>query len=229
VGGWHLAPLAEAAAAAGFGASLLDLPGHGGEIWELPAATGLKDYALVAARAAAGLGRPALVGHSMGGWLAQKLLEVADLPALLLCPVPGSGLPTANALRLTLLDPLGMAGALAGRPLTVRDAATLHRVCFRRLPLAEAQAMLGRMGPEPARAALDMGLGLARAKPAPGQRPRVVAAAEHDFFVPPTRLARLAKDMGAHFALLPGLPHNCWQEDPEGLVTTLMLDFLERI
>jgi alpha-beta hydrolase superfamily lysophospholipase len=184
VGGWHLAPLAEAAAEAGFGASLLDLPGHGDEVWELPSSTGLKDYALVAARAAGGLGRPALVGHSMGGWLAQKLLEAADLPALLLCPLPGDGLPLANALRLTALDPWGMAAALAGRPLRVRDARVLHRVCFRGLSLAEAGQMLDRMGPEPARAALDMGLGLARARPAPGRRPRVVAAAEHDFFVP---------------------------------------------
>jgi pimeloyl-ACP methyl ester carboxylesterase len=119
-----------------------------------------------------------------------------------------------------------MAGALAGRPLNIRDARTLHRACFRRLPLGKAQAMLERMGPEPARAALDMGLSLAQARPAPGRGPRVVAAAEHDFFVGPERLERLAQAMGGRFVLLPGLPHNCWQEDDEGMVVRLMLDFL---
>jgi pimeloyl-ACP methyl ester carboxylesterase len=180
----------------------------------------------VAARAAVGLGRPALVGHSMGGWLAQKLLEAADLPALLLCPLPGGGLPLASSLRLALLDPAGMAGALAGRSLWVRDARLLHRICFRRRPLAEAEEMLARMGPEPAWATLAMGLGLARARPAPGRSLRIVAAAEHDFFVPPTRLMRLAQSLGARFIALPGLPHNCWQEDSQGTVVRLVLDFL---
>ncbi len=229
VGGWHLEPLAWAAAEAGFGANLLDLPGHGARIWDLPAGSGLKDYASVAGRAAGSLGRPALVAHSMGGWIAQKILEVADLPALLLCPVPGAGLPWTTTARLSLLDPLGMNGVFLGRPLKVRDPETLHRACFLDFPMDEARAMFARLGPEPPRAALDMGLGLAKARPPLGRRPRMVAAAERDFFVPPARLERLARQLGAGFTLLPGYPHNCWQEDPQGRVTALMMDFLGQV
>jgi pimeloyl-ACP methyl ester carboxylesterase len=226
VGAWHLMPLAQAAAQAGFGANLLDLPGHGQGAWDLPAGTGLLDYALVAARAAGPLGRPILVGHSLGGWLAQKLLEVVDLPCLLLCPLPGAGLPWTRLARLLALDPLGLGGPFLGRPLKVRDTGILRRTCLLDLPQEEVEAMFARLAPEPARAGLDMGLGLARARPGPGLGPRLVVAAERDFFLPPARLASLARRLGADYTLLPGYPHNCWQEDPDGRVAELLLGFL---
>lgn len=77
---------ADVLAGAGMAVSLLTWPGEGPKPWVIPAQTGLMDLARHAGRAAAPLGRPLLLGHGVGALAALKLLEVADLPALLLGP-----------------------------------------------------------------------------------------------------------------------------------------------
>jgi len=229
-GAWYWEDLAGPVARAGFGVNLLDLPGHGRDPWRLPASTGLRDYALVAARAAAGLGRPVLVGHSMGGWLVQKLLEVADLPAVLLAPLPGGGLPWLGLVRLMAACPLRMLKALAGAGMSPADARLYLRMGLapgEELPPARLEAILRNLAPEPARVLLDMGLGLARARPAPGGSPRLLVAAEHDFFMPLGAMRGLARRLGARLEVLSGVGHNLWLTDGGRRVVPLLLEFLE--
>ncbi len=90
---------AQALAGAGMAVSLLAWPGQGPQPWPLPPQTGLMDLARHAGRAAGPLGRPLLLAHGVGALAALKLLEVADLPALLLAP-PAPPAPLA-AWRLT--------------------------------------------------------------------------------------------------------------------------------
>ena len=85
-------PVGRALAGRGLSAACLEYPGHGEKPWPAPPFTNLRDYTLLAARAAAGLGRPILAGHDLGGLLVQRLLGLADLPALLLAPWPKAGL-----------------------------------------------------------------------------------------------------------------------------------------
>ena len=98
----------------------LVLPGHGPEPWPLPFLTSLRDYADLARRAAGSLGRPLLLGRGLGGWLACKVLEQADLPTLLmdpwLGPRPGLELP-GEPLRVRLELALGLCPARPRRPL----------------------------------------------------------------------------------------------------------------
>ncbi|MCB2187953.1 MAG: alpha/beta hydrolase [Deltaproteobacteria bacterium] len=225
-GPWCWDGLWETAARAGHGVSLLELPGHGEEPWPLPPLTSLADYADLARRAAASLGRPVLVGHSLGGWLIQKILEVADLPAFLLAPVPGAGLPLLRLARLMAEFPAQVLPCLAGRPLVIATPAMQARLFHGRLPLAAVERLWPRLVPEPALAALELGLGLTRARPRPGREPRLVLAPGADYFIPAAAFAHLAGKLGARLTVLPDMPHNPWLEDPAGLVARQLAEFL---
>lgn len=225
-GPWCWRGLAEPLAAAGFGLNLLELPGHGDQPWELPALTSLADYADLARRAAGALGGPVLLGHSLGGWLAQKVLEVADLPAVLLAPLPGGGLPLAGLLRLTATLPGGVLGLMAGRPLALPSPAAAARLLLDRPDPAALRDYWRRLCPEPARAALEMGLGLPRAHPSRGRAPRLLLAGGRDVLIPPARQARQARALGARLHLLPQAPHHLWLEDSSGQVAGMVLKFL---
>jgi len=210
-GPWCWDGLAEPLAARGFGVNRLCLPGHGESPWELPCLTGLADYADLARRAAAGLGRPVLVGHSLGGWLVMKVLEVADLPAVLLMPLPPRGLPLTRLARLFAQFPAAMAPVLALGRLRVRTPVMSARLFFTpQAPPPDLDGYWRRLVPEPGRVALEMGLGLAGCRPRPGRSPRLVVAGGRDYFLPAGRMRRLAARLGAEFALLPAAGHNPW-------------------
>lgn len=225
-GPWCWRGLVEPLAAAGYGLNLLELPGHGEEPWGLPVFTGLADYAGLARRAAGSLGRPVLIGHSLGGWLIQKIMEVADLPALLIAPLPAGGLPLSGLLRLALTLPGGVLGLMAGKPLALPSPEAARRLL---LAYPEPQLLEDywrRLCPEPARAALEVGLGLPPARPLPGQAPRLLVAAGRDALVPPARQAKLAQRLGAGLEVLPSAPHHPWLDDPAPLAG-IALRFLE--
>lgn len=210
-GPWCWDGLAGPLAARGYGVNRLCLPGHGDEPWELPSLTSLADYADLARRAAAGLGRPVLIGHSLGGWLALKVLEVADLPAVLLMPLPPRGLPLLRLARLFAQFPAAMAPVLALGRLRVRTPAMAARLFF--APEAQPIDLEGywrRLTPEPGRVALEMGLGLTGCRPKPGLSPRLLLAGGRDYFLPARRMRSLAARLEAEFTLLPDAGHNPW-------------------
>ncbi len=213
----------------GYHTCRLELPGHGDEPWDLPAVTSLADYGRVVIKAVAQMGRPILVGHSMGGWLVQKILETYDLPAVLVAPLPGSGLSLARAVRF-LAQHLGAAApVLAGKPFAVPDMAAARRLFYHQLDQARLQETFQRLVPEPARAFWDMGLGLVRARPAPGRQPRLLLAAGRDYFFPPAQMQALARRLGAEFRLLPEHPHNLFIEDPDQEAWTALQGFLDAL
>ena len=226
-GPWYWHPLAKRLAAAGRKCLLLELPGHGENPWPLPGLTSLNDYAGLAAKAA-GKHSPVLVGHSMGGWLAQKILERADLPAALLAPLPPGGLPKPSFLRLLAAYPLAMSRALAGRPVAMSGPAMYQRLFKGSDDGFRAGDDFPLLSAEPARTALEMGLGFCRAAPPRGRAPRLLLAAEDDYFVPPRRQARLAKSLGAEYQMLAGTGHHLIRGDKGGQVAGIMEEWLTR-
>ncbi len=207
---WAWQGLAGPLSSAGYGLNMLELPGHGlEESWPLPRFTSLKDYADYAARAAGALHRPVLIGHSMGGWIVQKLLEVTDLPSVLLAPLPGSGLPFKGLLHFVATHPTQAFWNLMGRSMSFEDD----------------ERELG----EPWRVTMEMGLGLVRANPRKGLCPRLVVAGDQDPLIPPEALLRLADRLGAGYELLSGYSHLLWQENDPGPVAELLLDFLAEL
>ncbi len=229
-GAWVWDGLAQDLAAEGYGVNLIEQPGHGADRWELPALTSLNDYAELSRRAAASLGHPVLVGHSLGGWQVQKIWEAVDLPGVLLAPLPGPGLSLPRFLRLYLRYPLRMSEPLVGLPLAIADPAMARRLFFRNLDEAAVAAHLARLVPEPALVCLQMalllGLGWGRPRPRPARRPRMLVAAGRDYFFPPAQQKKLAAALGARYELLPEAPHDLWLEDPQERVKALLLEFL---
>jgi alpha-beta hydrolase superfamily lysophospholipase len=200
----------------GFSANCLELPGHGPQTWDLPSATSLRDYAGLARRAAAELGRPILVGAGMGGWLALKVLEQADLPALLLAPIPGTGLPLPALARLLLSHP-AMAAALVRGDRRARQLPSSMPV--QPWPLVK----------EPLRVCAELALGLVRARPRPGRAHRLVVAAGRDYLLPLASLRRLADRLRARLIVLPDHSHDLLALDSGGRVAQVMCDFLAEL
>ncbi|MCB2191877.1 MAG: alpha/beta hydrolase [Deltaproteobacteria bacterium] len=229
-GVWAWDALAQDLAAEGYGVSLIEQPGHGADRWDLPSLTSIHDYADLSRRAAASLGRPVLIGHSLGGWQVQKIWETVDLPGVLLAPLPGSGLPWRSFLKLNLSYPVQMSRPLRGLPVEVTDPAMALRVLFKDLDEAAVAEHVRNLAPEPALVCLQMalllGLGFGRPRPKPGRQPRVLVAPELDYLFPPSTQKKLAQQLGARYVELEGLPHELYLEDRQGLVKALLLDFL---
>lgn len=230
-GAWVWDGLAQAVAAAGYGVNLMEQPGHGADRWDLPSLTSINDYAGLSRRAAASLGRPVLVGHSLGGWQVQKIWQAEDLPGVLLAPLPGSGLPLRSFLRLVWQYRSRVLRTTLFKPMAVTDADMARRLFFRGLDQAAVAEHLAHLVPEPAlvcqQMAIWLRLGLGRPKPRPAREPRLLIAAGRDYFFPPARQKRLAAALGARYELLPEAPHDLWLEDPRGRVKALLLEFLE--
>jgi alpha-beta hydrolase superfamily lysophospholipase len=172
---------------------------------------GLMDFADDARAAARALNRPVVaIGHSLGGLIAQRLLdEPALVGAALLAPAPPEGLAWANW-RLAMADPpLWRAVARMSDPGgPVANAAVLRRALFGpAMPEATALRHLSRMGAESRSALLE-----AQApQPVPPAwsvgKPAVVFGARKDPLVPPDAVVRTAAWHAAPFALLDGMAH----------------------
>jgi len=94
-------------AAQGFASYALSFRGHGASRGrESLMSSGIQDYVEDVFEAVGRIGRPpVLIGHSMGGFVAQKYLDDAPLPgAALLAPVPPQGL-FASQLQLAFANP----------------------------------------------------------------------------------------------------------------------------
>ena len=215
--------------AAGFDAEAIDFPGYGGRVGE-PALD-----AMVQAVLNAGLpGQPSvLVGHSMGGLVAQEV--VARQPhavqgLVLACTSASFGKADGDwqarfiAERLAPLDAgLGMAGmadqlvpGLVGpqAPAAARQAA---RDVMARVPEATYRVALRAI------AAFDRRQALAQIRV-----PTLLLAAEHDRTAPPEVMQRMAARIaGSEYQCLPGAGHIANVEVPAAF-NAAVLSFLQR-
>ena len=140
---------------------------------------------------------PILIGHSMGGFVAQKALERHPFPAIvLLCSVPPTGL-AGSLLHMLLSSPL----ALLEMNLFMTGKRKPHRSLVEALfhhlpPEADLARYLAASGPESLRAIWDM-MGFSRIDrtrqhPAPVH----VFGAEHDKIIPPDQVETTARFYG---------------------------------
>lgn len=172
---------------------------------------GLADYAADARAAIAALNRPVvLVGHSLGGLIAQRLLgEAAVRGAALLAPCPPEGLAWANWRLAMANPPLWRAVArMTEPPGSLPDRPDLRRALFSdALPDHLARRFMARLGGESRTALLE-----AQApQPVPPAwslgKPLLVLGARRDALVPPDTIVRTAAWHAAPFALLDGTGH----------------------
>jgi pimeloyl-ACP methyl ester carboxylesterase len=208
-GAWYFADWQRALAARGHPAWALDLRGHhGSRPVAAPGRVSVSEYVDDALEAARHLGRPIVLGHSMGGLIGQKVAEAGAAQALVLVSsAPPAGIPAvgaAAALRMMRYLP----AMLLSQPLVPRRA-DLDAIVFNRTPEAERDAVFARYVPESGRAARELAFGSAATAVDPRRVtcPVLVVAGGSDRFVPPRVARRLARRYRAAHREFPGMGH----------------------
>jgi len=214
-GGWTFDHFRAPFEAAGHVVHAPDLRGHAeGESSQAVAGVSMSDYAKDIAALCAGLDQPpVLIGHSMGGLVAQLAARKVRLRALiLLAPSPPWGVASssveeaATAVSLHLLGPFWLQAVSPDRGLA-------RSYSFDRMPKAEREACALRMRPESGRALwetlnwwldpfMTTSLG-----PGPAEAPTLVMVGERDVVHPPATCRQVAERLGAVCREIPGMSH----------------------
>jgi pimeloyl-ACP methyl ester carboxylesterase len=214
-GGWAFEAFRPLFESAGFETIAPDLRGHAPN--DPPGAVSgvsMSDYAADIAALCAGLDAPpVLLGHSMGGLVAQLAARRTPVRALvLLAPSPPWGVAAtsleeaATAFGVHLLGPFS-SGAMAP------DRSLMRAYSLDRLAKPEREAAVARLRPESAKAVretlnwwmdpfMTTSLG-----PGPIRAPSLVIAGERDVVHSPATGAAVAERIGAEFRVMPKMSH----------------------
>ncbi|MBB5018459.1 non-heme chloroperoxidase [Chitinivorax tropicus] len=199
-------------AAQGYDCHALSLRGHGGsEGHEYLSLTSIDDYLADIEQVVATLPQaPILIGHSMGGMLAQLFCQKHPAAAaILMASVPPEGLLGAT-MQLAFREPqaffeLNLIHASDGRLSTI---ASIRRQLFSdSMPEQEAIRYLARFQPESHRAILDLSFLPFRPTAVPNQVPVLVLGAEKDGLFPPYLVHATASRYGVKAEIFPNMAH----------------------
>ena len=200
-GAWYFERYQEFFAGRGYPTYAVNLRGRPGSrpVRDLGAVT-MEDFVRDALDVTRALGRPIIIGHSMGGLIAQRLAEegVSDT-VVLLAPAPPNGIPVATP-RLMLKQLKHLGTLLRSKPLR-SSRADADDIIFNRVPEGERQALFERLLPDSGRAARDISLGAVRVDAGRVRCDMLVAGGMADRFIAPAITRRVARKYGAP----------CWQ------------------
>jgi pimeloyl-ACP methyl ester carboxylesterase len=195
---------------------------------------GLADYADDVRTAIRSIGRPpVLVGHSMGGLVAQRCVGRERLVGLaLMASVPPEGLMAANAHRALrypkMLAEIVQAAAAGATPSTSAPSKLRRMMVADDLPPALANTYLLRMRKESRRALAEVQVPGFCFSAAWLGVPALVVGREGDHFVPAAALKRTAWFHGAALHALPGEAHALMLDARWREPATLLADWLAR-
>ncbi len=200
----------------GYVSYALSLRGHGTSAGrERLRWTRIADYVADVARVASQLPQPPiLVGHSMGGLIAQKYLETYSAPAaVLLASVPVSGV-LRTTLRIALRHPLPFIKAnLTWSLFPIIGASKLMREAFFGADMSAEQvnAYFARMQDESYLAFLDM-LVFNLPRPSRVKTPLLVLGAAHDTIFYPSEIEETARAYNTRAEIFPNMAHDMMLE-----------------
>lgn len=188
-GAWYWEGYQRVLAERGYESHAINLRGHHGsrpvpDIGKVR----VRDYVEDALEVARALERPIVIGHSMGGLIAQKVAESGACRALvLICPAPPFGIPVVS--RILLAKMAKFAWPLLTFGPLFPDRADADTLIFTRTPVEERAAFYEKLVPESGRAGVDISIGAIRVDAKRITAPMLVLTAKEDVFVVP-RVAR---------------------------------------
>ncbi len=218
----------------GYVAAALSLRGHAGSpIKGALRWASIADYVADVAQVADSLAmrygaRPIIIGHSMGGFIAQKYLERYEAPAgVLVASVPTHGV-ILTALRVLLYQPMAFITVnlkLALSPLANTVERARWAFFSADMPDAQVQSYVERFGEESYRAFLDMLL-LALPRPKRVSAPVLVVAGETDPLFSLGEERALAEAYHGECLVIAGCAHDVmleaqWQTAADGILKWL--------
>jgi pimeloyl-ACP methyl ester carboxylesterase len=166
----------------------------------------IDDFADDASAVARHLGRPTVVGHSMGGLIAQRLAERGDVrAAVLVSPAPPRGI-TVMSPRLAIKQLKYLPSIIGSRPV-VPSREDLRDIVLNRVPRELQDAMLDEMVPDSGRAGREMSITGVAVDRARVRCPVLVVAADDDRFIPKSIAERIARRYDAPIRALPSHGH----------------------
>ncbi len=144
----------------------------------------IADFVADAATVARHLDKPIVVGHSMGGLIAQCLAERGLAHAIaLLAPVPPKGIRFMTFKMM--LKQMKYLPAIYGSGVVAPTIADLKEIVLNRVPESQQREVIGLLAPDSGRAAKEMSIGGVPVDPRRVRIPALVIAADDDRFIPP--------------------------------------------
>jgi non-heme chloroperoxidase len=211
-GAWYWEAYQKLLAAHGYDSVAINLRGHHGsrpvaDIGRVP----LRAYVDDALEVARALRQPIVIGHSMGGLIAQKVAESGVCRALvLLASAPPRWIPVAS--WLLLRKEIKYARELFGRRPLLPDRRDADALMFNRTPVSDRDAFYERLVPESGRAGLDLALGVVAVSAPRVTAPTLVVTGLDDRFVVPRVARRLARKYRATLREYPSFAHHIMSE-----------------
>lgn len=236
-GGWHGAwcwdrGFLDRLADQGFEVHALSLRGHGESAGrERLRTTRVRDFVDDIEEVASSLrAAPIVIGHSMGGFLTQKLMERRTLPgAVLLASMPPEGV-AALVGKLFRTDPVGalQANLTLHLKTVVSTPERVKRLFFSdRMPDADVDRFTAQLGDEAFLAYVDM-LFADLCKPATGA-PVLVLGAGNDAVFPVETMHRIASIYGTEAIIFPAMAHDMMLEPGWEKVADAIADWARKI
>ena len=228
-GSWYLRNYLYAAAQSGWDAWAVNLRGHG----ESPAPGGLEavsflDYVEDVRRCLERLGEAVVVGHSMGGLIAQKTAEGGGVAAaVFVTSAPPRGVLSLEWPVLARA-PRYLPAILTGRAFTV-NRAHAEFLCLNRLTPAQRDWAFPLFGPESGRATRELALGGIPVDRASVRCPTLVVGAEDDRITPAALQRRIARRYGSEYQEAAGHGHMLMLEDGWEQPFKDVLAWMERV
>lgn len=198
----------------GFSCWAMDLPGHGERrdepgLWK----TTMMGYVRELGRAAREIGNPAIIAHSMGGFIAMKYLERSRPPAaVLVAPMTFRNLPRATFLKMAVQHPSMLAKFSSLLPLSITSEEMYRKLFLYNAPGPICRRGFAAVSRESSLALMGGGIPTVWLRPSRVATPILLTASGHDYFFPEPAQRRTARAYRADFKLYGDMGHNLMVE-----------------
>jgi pimeloyl-ACP methyl ester carboxylesterase len=153
------------------------------------------DFVNDASHVAQALSATTIVGHSMGGLVAQKMAERGIVQRLaLICPAPPRGI-TVLSLRLAAKQIKYLPAILRSRAVHPK-AEDLRDIVFNCLPREDQNELLVRLSPDSGRAGWDMSIAGVPVDASRVRCPMLILTCDQDRFIPSRIVQRIGQRYG---------------------------------